>query len=106
MRKAFANALVDIAALVAFIPSLVSGLVLYLALPEGGGYRGGAGSGFAQAYLGLTRGDWRAIHDYTSLVFAALIVIHLLLHVQYLRKIGRSPGKGDTTRDDAGTLPR
>jgi hypothetical protein len=40
MKKATINALVDLGALVVFIPSLISGLVLYLVLPEGGGYRG------------------------------------------------------------------
>ena len=37
MRKITINALVDIGCLVTFIPSLISGLVLYLVLPSGGG---------------------------------------------------------------------
>ncbi len=42
MKRITINALIDIGCLITFIPSLVSGLVLYLVLPEGGG-RGVAG---------------------------------------------------------------
>ena len=43
MKRITINALVDIGCLITFIPSLVSGLVLYLVLPSGGGQ----GSGWA-----------------------------------------------------------
>ena len=36
MKSRTVNALVDIGCLIAFVPSLISGLVLYLFLPEGG----------------------------------------------------------------------
>ena len=35
MRRITINALVDIGCLIAFVPSLITGLVLYLFLPEG-----------------------------------------------------------------------
>jgi preprotein translocase subunit SecG len=73
---------VDIGCLVTFITSLISGLVLYLVLPSGGGRGGGSGS-----YLGIAREQWLNMHNYTSLIFAALIIIHLLLHWMYFRNI-------------------
>jgi preprotein translocase subunit SecG len=82
MRKITINAIVDIGCLVTFIPSLISGLVLYLVLPSGGGRGGGSGS-----YLGIARDQWLNMHNYTSLVFAALIIIHLILHWMYFRNI-------------------
>jgi len=82
MKRITVNALIDIAALVLFIPSLVSGLVLYLVLPSGGG----KGSGWT-VYLGIARNQWLTMHNYTSLVFAALILIHLILHWYYFRNI-------------------
>jgi len=85
MKRTTINALVDIAALILFIPSLISGLVLYLVLPEGGG----RGSGWA-TWLGIARNQWVTMHNYTSLVFAALIIIHLLLHGYYFRNIRMS----------------
>jgi hypothetical protein len=41
MKRRTINALVDIACLITFVPSLVTGLVLYLFLPEGGFRAGG-----------------------------------------------------------------
>ena len=37
MKRITINALVDIGCLITFIPSLISGLVLYFVLPSGGG---------------------------------------------------------------------
>jgi hypothetical protein len=84
MRRITINALVDIGCLITFIPSLISGLVLYLVLPEGGG----RGSGWA-TYLSIPRNQWVAMHDYTSLLFAALLILHLLLHWKFFRNINR-----------------
>jgi hypothetical protein len=81
MKRVTINALVDIGCLVTFIPSLVPGLILYLYLPEG------RGQGWA-TFMGITRNQWVTMHDYVSLVFAALLIIHLLLHLSYFRNIG------------------
>ena len=82
MKRITINALVDIGCLITFIPSLISGLVLYLVLPEGGG----RGSGWA-TYLGIARNQWVTMHNYSSLVFAALLIMHLLLHWKFFRHI-------------------
>jgi len=97
MKRITVNALVDIGCLITFIPSLVSGLVLYLVLPEGGG----RGSGWIP-YLGIARNQWVMMHNNTSLIFAALLIIHLLLHWKFFRNINKylNPGKkeqGETT---------
>jgi uncharacterized iron-regulated membrane protein len=84
MKKVTINALVDIGCLITFIPSLVSGLVLYLVLPSGGG----RGNGWA-TYLGIARTQWVNMHNYTSLLFAALLIIHLLLHWRFFRHINK-----------------
>lgn len=85
MKRITINALVDVGCLITFIPSLISGLVLYLVLPSGGG-RGNSWS----LYLGIPRSQWLTMHDYTSLVFAALLILHLLLHWKFFRHIGRN----------------
>jgi hypothetical protein len=84
MKRITINALVDIGCLITFIPSLVSGLVLYLFLPEGGG----RGSGWA-TYAGIARNQWVTMHNNSSLIFAALLIIHLLLHWNFFRNINR-----------------
>lgn len=92
MKRVTINALIDIGCLIIFIPSLISGLVLYLVLPEGGG----RGSGWA-TFLGIARNQWVNMHNYTSLVFAALLILHLLLHWKFFRNISKNlkpEGKG------------
>jgi len=85
MKRVTINALVDIGCLITFIPSLITGLVLYLVLPSGGG-RGNSWS----MYLGITRSQWVTMHDYTSFAFTALLIIHLLLHWKFFRHVGRN----------------
>ncbi|NLV27901.1 MAG: DUF4405 domain-containing protein [Methanomicrobiales archaeon] len=85
MKRYTINAIVDLAALVFFAPSFISGVVLYLFLPSGGG-RGLGG----RSYLNISRDQWLNMHDYTSLIFAGLIIIHILLHWKYFRHINRN----------------
>jgi hypothetical protein len=82
MKRITINALVDIGCLITFIPSFVSGLVLFFVLPCGGGR--GAGQ---LVYLGLVREQWLNMHNYWSLAFSALLIIHLILHWMYFRNI-------------------
>jgi hypothetical protein len=63
----------------------VLGLVLYFVLPSGGG----RGSGW-EVYLGVARNQWVTMHDNSSFVFAALLIIHLLLHWKFFRNINKA----------------
>jgi hypothetical protein len=85
MKRITINALIDIGCLIMFIPSLVSGLVLYLFLPSGGG-RGGSWV----TWMGIARDQWVTMHNNTSLIFAALLILHLLLHWKFFRHIDKS----------------
>jgi hypothetical protein len=87
MKRVTANALVDIGCIITFIPSLLTGLVLYFFLPSGGG-RGGSWV----TWLGVPRYDWVLWHDIASFAFAVLLVIHLLLHWRFFRTIRNTLG--------------
>jgi len=71
--------------LVVFIPNLLSGIVLWL-VPQG--YRGGRYATEA-VLLGLSRETWNDIHTITGFALAALILLHLLLHIPQLRNAGK-----------------
>ena len=86
MKRVTINALVDIGCLVTFSPSLLTGLVLYFFLPSGGG-KGGSWV----TWMGITRHDWVLYHDIASFTFAALLVVHLLLHWKFFRNLGKGP---------------
>jgi hypothetical protein len=98
MKRVTINALIDIGCLITFIPSLISGLILYLVLPEGGG----RGSGWL-TYLGIAKNQWVTMHNNTSLIFAALLIIHLLLHWKFFRHIGKTLKTGAKEADDCST---
>jgi hypothetical protein len=98
MKRVTLNAIIDIGCLITFIPSLISGLVLYLILPSGSG-RGGSWA----AYLGIARDQWVAMHNTTSLVFAALLILHLLLHLKFFWNI-RKTLKPDGKEQDNGSV--
>jgi len=85
MKRVTLNALIDIGCFVTFIPSLISGLVLFLILPSGGG----RGTGWA-LWMGIARNQWVAMHNATSLAFAALLILHLLLHWRFFRHIRKA----------------
>jgi hypothetical protein len=72
--------------LLTFIPTLLSGLVLYLYLPSGGG----RGSSWA-TWMGIARHDWIFWHDAAGFAFAILILIHLLLHGTFFREYSPHP---------------
>ncbi|MDD1651839.1 MAG: DUF4405 domain-containing protein [Methanomicrobiales archaeon] len=96
MNRTSANALVDLVALIAFIPSIFSGILLWY-LPEGG-YRGGLNPAALEPFLGLTRSAWENLHLWSSLLLAACILAHLLLHLRYFARLpqllgGRAPEK-------------
>ena len=95
MRRAKANLLVDIGCLLTFIPTLLSGLVLYLYLPSGGG----RGSSWA-TWMGIARHDWIFWHDAAGFAFAILILIHLLLHGTFFRNIPRTLSSRETDSDE------
>jgi len=82
MKHLTANTLIDLGSLIAFIPTLVTGLILFLYLPSGTG-RGGA------SWMGISRHDWVLYHDIAGFAFAALIVVHLLLHWTFFRTLVR-----------------
>jgi hypothetical protein len=96
MNRSRLNALVDLVALITFIPSLLSGIILWY-LPEGG-YRGGLNSAALEPFLGLTRSAWKDLHFWSSMLLAACILAHLLLHLRYFARMpqtirGGDPGK-------------
>ncbi len=83
MKYITPNALVDIGCLITFIPSLITGLILYFFLPSGSGRGGSWGT-----WMGITRHDWILCHDIAGFAFAALLVLHLILHWMYFRISG------------------
>jgi len=78
MRRTKINLWLDIICFVVLLLVIISGFVLWFALPSGGG----RGQGASEA-----RSGWKTIHDYTGLVFTILILLHLVLHWNWIRRM-------------------
>ncbi len=87
MKLGRIHAIVDVVALVAFIPCVISGFVLLIALP--------VGSPLRSVYLGITRFQWIRMHDVTSIALAALIILHIVLHWKFYRNLVGKGNKGE-----------
>jgi hypothetical protein len=66
---------VDVAMFLTLGSSLVSGLVLWLALPSG------RRSGY-ETFLSVAKTLWVDFHTYASLVFAVALLVHLALNLK------------------------
>jgi hypothetical protein len=60
----------------------VSGFVLWLVLPSGGGKRA-----VEVSYLGFTRHTWIDIHDWVAIALTAVVVIHLMVHWKWILRM-------------------
>ena len=81
MVRAETRYFVDIAMLFVFIICAVTGFILWYAFPSG------SGGGQWSIFLGLAKHDWIKIHDYSSLVLTATIIIHLVINLKWMTRI-------------------
>ena len=84
MRKATQNYIVFGSLFVLGLIEAVSGFALWLALPDGGGWRGGRGSLIPETFLSFTRHEWIDIHDWAAVAIMAVMIIHLALHWKWI----------------------
>ncbi len=83
MSKARLNFWIDTLLLLALLGEAVSGFVLWLVLPAGGGFRGGRGLDTIRSFI-FTRHTWLAVHDWLAVLLVVGIVIHLALHWKWI----------------------
>jgi cytochrome b subunit of formate dehydrogenase len=82
MSKTKLNYLLDAVIAFAFILSALSGVVFLFA--GSGGYQGGRNPNFQTEVLGISREVWSDLHTWVSLVMIAGVVIHLVLHWNWI----------------------
>jgi preprotein translocase subunit SecG len=94
MNRTALNLLIDVISFFAFLASTISGLVLWQVFPGGGyGFRGGRGLVSEPLFWGLSHHDWLNLHNLTSLLLVALIVLHIALHWRWIRNRVRKSRK-------------
>lgn len=81
------NLLADTLTLLAFLVILNSGWVMEFSMAHGAASRGGT-------ILGLDRHGWGEVHSWASWIFLGLLVVHFILHwewILYMSKGGTRP---------------
>lgn len=71
----------------AALGSVSSGIIVWKILPYGGGFRGVRLDAEANLFLGLQRHAWMDIHAVFSLIFAVLVIGHLILHWYWIKAL-------------------
>ena len=89
MRKSMKNYIVFILLSILGLLEAVSGFVLWLALPSGGGWRGSRFGGLESTFWSLSRHTWLDIHDRAAVAIVAVIIIHLVLHWKWIMYMTR-----------------
>jgi hypothetical protein len=72
------NVWLDAGIFIAFAATAVTGVLLWLVLPEG------KGSSYA-IFLGITKSSWITVHDWAGVLMLTGILTHLVMHWEWIR---------------------
>ena len=101
--KAKINYWVDIMTGIAFVLSVLSGLILLFAGP-GGGYQGGRNPQYQKSILFVSRNIWKELHNWSSILMALGVLGHFVLHWNWIVCMTRKLfGKSKLSRQTAET---
>jgi hypothetical protein len=96
MKRGTVNFLIDLLAFLVLLGLGFTGYIMKYVLPPGSGgrygrgFRGGRGVEMEQAeqirqFWSLGRHDWGDVHFYLAVVFAVLMIIHIILHWTWIK---------------------
>jgi len=78
----------------------ISGFVLWLGFPSGGGggggrgWSGGWGGGGELTYWAISKHTWIGIHDWVAVALIVLVIIHVILHWKWIVRMVKSLFRG------------
>ena len=78
MNKSKINYIVDFLAFVSFITTALSGLAIKFFMPSG------VRQGRLQEFLGIQKGIWSEIHNWSGILLIIFVLIHLILHWDWI----------------------
>ena len=76
------------------IVEAVSGFVLWLGFPQGGGGGRGWGGGGQLAFWDISKHTWIDIHDWVAVALIILVIVHVALHWKWILRMVNSLAKG------------
>jgi len=91
VRKATRNYITAITLFILGLFQAVSGFIMWLALPRGGGQGGGwGGGGNTATFWSLSRHTWVDIHSWVAVALVVIIIIHLVWHWKWITYVTKS----------------
>jgi len=104
IKRAAVNFIVDVVGFIDLLGLVCTGVIMKYILPPGsGGYGRGfrGGRGVPQEQIrelwGLGRHEWGTIHFYLAILFVFLMIVHIILHWDWIKSYFKSVfGRLDT----------
>ena len=75
------NYVVDFLMTLSFIVTAITGLIIFFFLPSG------VRQGSTQTFLGIIKGTWSFVHDWSGILFITLIILHFILHWNWITRM-------------------
>jgi hypothetical protein len=95
MKRTTVNFIIDFVAFLDLLALAFTGFIMRFILPPGSaghgqGFRGGRPATEAKYLLSMDRHQWGDIHFYLAVIFAVLMLIHIILHWTWIKGYVRS----------------
>ncbi len=95
MKRVTLNFIIDLVSFICLLGLAFTGFIIKFTLPPGTGGRGqqlheGLGREHIKTFGSMTRHEWGDIHFYLAVVFAVLIVVHIILHWGWIKNYFKS----------------
>jgi cytochrome b subunit of formate dehydrogenase len=90
MNKLKINYVVDFLAFISFVITALTGLALKIFLPSG------VRQGRLQEFIETPKVTWLEIHDWAGILLVVLVIIHLILHWDWIVCMTKNVFKLDT----------
>lgn len=78
MNKSKLNYIIDFLALISFLVASISGLAIKFFMPSG------VRQGRFQEFLGIQKGIWLEIHDWSGIFLIIFVITHLVFHRDWI----------------------
>lgn len=83
MANAKINYAIDILLIILFLVVAISGIILFLFLPRGAGRQG------TNNFFGIERHVLADLHNWMGLIFTAVMLVHIVLHLRWLFEMSK-----------------
>ena len=95
MRRNSVNFVIDLVSFIDLLGLIFTGFIIKFILPPGTGGRGrlihgGHGREHIKELWSMTRHEWGDIHFYLAVLFAILMVVHIILHWGWIKSYFKS----------------